>query len=82
MPKEDYSKLLNTILTLSYQQKLSLYTILEDSIQDEISAPASITVSSTDELHKRIDEGLSDIKEGRVTPAETVHQRLFEKYGI
>ena len=82
MPQEDYSKLLNTILTLSYQQKLSLYTMLEDSIQEELSAPASITVSSTDELHKKIDEGLSDIKKGRVTPAETVHHRLFEKYGI
>ena len=82
MPQEDYSKLLNAILTLSYQQKLSLYTMLEDSIQEEISAPASITVSSTDELHRKIDEGLCDIKKGRVTPAETVHQRLFEKYGI
>ena len=50
--------------------------------QEENSAPASITVSSTDELHKTIDEGLSDIKEGRVSPAEKVHQRLFEKYGI
>ena len=50
--------------------------------QEEISVPISFTVSSTDELHKKIDEGLSDIKEGRVTPAETVHQRLFEKYGI
>jgi hypothetical protein len=56
--------------------------MLEDSIQEEISAPASITVSSTDELHRKIDEGLCDIKKGRVTPAETVHQRPFEKYGI
>ena len=50
--------------------------------QEEISVPTSITVSSTDELRKKIDEGLSDIKEGRVSPAETVHQRLFEKYSI
>ncbi len=50
--------------------------------QEEISVPISLTVSSKDELLKIIDEGLSDIKEGRVTPAETVHQRLFEKYNL
>ena len=46
--------------------------------QEEISVPISLTVSSIDELFKMIDEGLSDIKEGRISPAETVHQRLFE----
>ena len=48
--------------------------------QEEISVPISLTVSSKDELFKMIKDGLSDIKEGRVSPAETVHQRLFEKY--
>ena len=46
--------------------------------QEEISVPISLTVSSIDELFKMIDEGLSDIKEGRISPAETVHKRLFE----
>ncbi len=50
--------------------------------QEEISVPISLTVSSKDELLKIIDEGLSDIIEGRVSPAETVHQRLFEKYNL
>lgn len=82
MPQEDYSKLLNTILTLSFEQRLSLLSVLADSLQQEIPASPRVTVSSIEELHQKLDEGLADIKAGRVIPAKAVHQKLYEKYGI
>ena len=82
MPQEDYSKLLQTIMALSLEQKLSLLSVLEESVQDNIPAPPKITVSSIEELNKKLDEGLEDINSGNVIPAEVVNQRLQEKYGI
>lgn len=82
MPQEDYSKLLQTIMALSLEQKLSLLSVLEESVQDNIPSPPKITVSSIEELNKKLDEGLEDINSGNVVPAEVVNQRLHEKYGI
>ena len=45
-------------------------------------APASVTVSSVEELRQKLSEGLSDIEAGRVISAAAVNQRLQEKYGI
>ena len=39
-------------------------------------------VSSLKKLNHMLDEGLSDIKAGRVIPAEVVNQRFHEKYGV
>lgn len=82
MPQEDYSKLINTILALSFEQRLNLLSVVADSLQDNIPVPSDLTVSSISELHGRLNEGLDDIKAGRVVPAELVNQRLHEKYGI
>ncbi len=82
MPQEDYSKLINTILTLSFEQKLNLLSVVADSLQDNIPVPPDMSVASISELKARINEGLEDIKAGKVTPAEVVNQRLHEKYGI
>lgn len=82
MPQEDYSKLINTILTLSFEQRLNLLSVVADSLQDNIPVPSDLKVSSISELHGRLNEGLDDIKAGRVVPAELVNQRLHEKYGI
>ena len=43
-------------------------------------APASVTVSSVEELRQKLSEGLSNIEAGRVVSATTVNQRLREKY--
>ncbi len=82
MPQEDYSKLINTILALSFEQRLNLLSVVADSLQDNIPVPSDLKVSSISELHGRLNEGLDDIKAGRVVPAELVNQRLHEKYGI
>ncbi|MCR4938472.1 MAG: hypothetical protein K5930_00015 [Treponemataceae bacterium] len=82
MPQEDYSKLVATILALSYQQRLSLFSVLQDSLLEEEPAPPSLRVSSVEDLHQKLDEGLASIKEGRCIPADVVHQRFHEKYGI
>lgn len=81
MPQEDYSKALNAILAMTYQQRLSLLSVLAESLQEKEPAPASVTVSSVEELRQKLDEGLSDIEAGRVIPAAAVNQRLREKYG-
>ena len=39
-------------------------------------------IISITELNQRLDEDLSDIKAGRVIPAEAVNKRLNKKYGI
>ena len=82
MPQEDYSKLLNTILALSFEQRLNLLSVLAESLQDNVPTPPDMSVSSIAELNQKLDEGLSDIKAGRVVPAEVVNKRLHEKYGI
>lgn len=82
MPQEDYSKLLNTILTLSFEQRLNLLSVVAESLQDKDPVPPDMSVSSINELNQKLDEGLSDIKAGRVIPVEVVNQRLHEKYGI
>ncbi len=82
MPQEDYSKLINTILTLSFEQRLNLLSVVADSLQDNIPVPPDMTVSSISDLNQRLNEGLEDIKAGNVIPAEVVNQRLHEKYGI
>ena len=82
MPQEDYSKLLNTILTLSFEQRLNLLSVVAESLQDKDPVPPDMSVSSINELSQKLDEGLSDIKAGRVIPVEVVNQRLHEKYGI
>ncbi|SEQ52219.1 hypothetical protein SAMN04487977_10595 [Treponema bryantii] len=82
MPQEDYSKLLNTILTLSFEQRLNLLSVVAESLQDKDPVPPDMSVSSINELNQKLDEGLSDIKAGRVIPGEVVNQRLHEKYGI
>ena len=82
MPQEDYSKAINAILSMTYQQRLSLLYVLSESLQETEPAPKSITVSSVQELHKKLDESLEDIKVGRFSSAESVRQRLSEKYGI
>ena len=82
MPQEDYSKLLSTVLALSFEQRLNLLSVVAASLQDNIPIPTDMTVSSINELKQKLDEGLSDIKAGRVIPAEVVNKRLHEKYGI
>ena len=70
MPQEDYSKLINTILTLSFEQRLNLLSVVADSLQDNIPVPPDMTVSSISDLNQRLNEGLEDIKAGNVIPAE------------
>ncbi|MBR5400709.1 MAG: hypothetical protein IK102_02755 [Treponema sp.] len=82
MPQEDYSKLLQTIMALSLEQKMTLLSVLEESLQDNMPNPPKITVSTIEELNQKLDEGLEDINSGNVIPAEVVNQRLHEKYGI
>ena len=82
MPQEDYSKLLQTIMALSLEQKMTLLSVLEESLQDNMPNPPKITVSTIEELNQKLDEGLEDINSGNVVPAEVVNQRLHEKYGI
>ena len=82
MPQEDYSKLVAAILEMSYQQRLSLRDMLDESLQQEEYAPPSLTVSSVEELNQKLNEGLASIKNGQCIPAEVVDQRLHEKYGI
>ena len=82
MPQEDYSKLLNTILALSFEQRLNLLSVVAESLQDNVPTPPDMSISSIGELKQKLDEGLSDIKAGRVVSAEVVNQRLHEKYGI
>ncbi|MBO4508119.1 MAG: hypothetical protein J5747_05725 [Spirochaetaceae bacterium] len=77
MHQEDYSKLINTILTLSFEQRLSLLSVLANSLQQEIPASPHVTVSSIEELHQKLDEGLADIEAGRVVFAKAVHQNLL-----
>lgn len=43
-------------------------------------APASVTVSSVEELRQKLSEGLSNIEAGCVVSATAVNQRLREKY--
>ena len=50
--------------------------------QEECPLPQDLSVSSISELKARINEGLEDIKAGKVIPAEVVNQRLHEKYGM
>ena len=78
MPQEDYSKLVASILALSYQQRLALKNVLDESLQ----APEFIDGVTPDELHSKLDEGLSSINAGRVISADVVNKRLHEKYGI
>lgn len=82
MPQEDYSKLLQTILTLSFEQRLNLLSVVADSLQDNLPVPPDMIVSSISELKDCLNKGLDDIKSGNVIPAEVVNQRLHEKYGI
>ena len=82
MPQEDYSKLLNTILALSFEQRLNLLSVVAESLQDNVPVHPDMAVSSIAELKQKLDEGLSDIQTGRVVPAEVVNQRLHKKYGI
>ena len=82
MPQEDYSKLLQTILTLSFEQRLNLLSVVADSLQDNLPVPTDMIVSSISELKDCLNKGLDDIKAGNVIPAEVVNQRLHEKYGI
>jgi hypothetical protein len=82
MPQEDYSKLVAAILEMSYQQRLSLRDMLDESLQQEEYAPPRLSVSSVEELHQKLDEGLTSIRNGQCIPAEVVDQRLHEKYGI
>ena len=61
MPQEDYSKLLQTIMALSLEQKMTLLSVLEESLQDNMPNPPKITVSTIEELNQKLDEGLEDI---------------------
>ena len=72
MPQEDYSKAVASILAMSYQQRLGLLSVLADSLQDKTPAPKRITVSSREELHQKLQEGLKSIEEGRTYSTEEV----------
>ncbi len=78
MPQEDYSKLVASILALSYQQRLSLKDVLDESLQ----ASEFITGVTPDEIRSKLNKGLASINAGRVVSADVVNKRLHEKYGI
>lgn len=56
--------------------------VRERGIPFKISAAPLFVVSTREELQAKIDEGLSDIKAGRVRSAENVFHDLEEKYGL
>ena len=56
--------------------------VREREIPFKISAAPLFVVSTREELQAKIDEGLSDIKAGRVRSAENVFHDLEEKYGL
>jgi len=70
-------------LNLSAAINVFMRTVVrEREIPFKISATPSFMVSTREELHAKIDEGLADIKAGRVRPAEEVFRDLEEKYGL
>lgn len=45
-------------------------------------APESVTFNSKDDLHKKLEEGFAQIREGKVMDADVVMARLREQYGF
>ena len=82
MPQEDYSKAIASILAMSYQQRLGLLTLLAESLQDKTPAPPRVTVTSSEELHQKLNEGLKSIDEGKTYSIEEVSAYLNQRFGI
>ena len=82
MPQEDYSKAIASILAMSYQQRLGLLTLLAESLQDKTPAPQRVTVTSREELHQKLNEGLKSIDEGKTYSTEDVAAYLNQRFGI
>ena len=82
MPQEDYTKAIASILAMSYQQRLGLLTLLAESLQDKTPAPPRVTVTSRDELHQKLNEGLKSIDEGKTYSTEEVASYLNQRFGI
>ena len=82
MPQEDYSKAIASILSMSYQQRLGLLSILAESLQDKTPAPQRVTVTSREELHQKLNEGLKSIDEGKTYSTEDVAAYLNQRFGI
>ena len=81
MPVEEYTNLTAAVLSLSYQQRLSLLSLLAASLQEKAPAPASVTVDSVQDLQQKLQEGLDSMERGRAIPAEEVHRRLQQRFG-
>jgi addiction module RelB/DinJ family antitoxin len=45
-------------------------------------APESVTFTSREDLYEKLSVGVEQVKEGKVTDADTVIQQLREKYGF
>ena len=82
MPQEDYSKAIASILAMSYQQRLGLLSLLAESLQDKTPAPQRVTVTSREELHQKLNEGLKSIDEGKTYSIEEVSAYLNQRFGI
>lgn len=82
MLQEDYSKLVAAILTLSYQQQLSLRTVLDESLKEKTRSPELITGLSSDEIHSQLDEAYESMKNERCYSADEVDAMLKDELGI
>ena len=82
MPQEDYSKLVAAILTLSYQQQLSLRTVLDESLKEKTRSPELITGLSSDEIHSQLDEAYDSMKNGPCYTTAEVDNMLKEELGL
>ena len=45
-------------------------------------APESVIIRSSEDLYKKLSDGMEQIKEGKVVDAEVVMSNLSEKYGF
>lgn len=82
MAYEEYVALSEKVISLPYTQRLDLLTLLAESLNEKYSAPENLTVSSKEDLHNKLMEGLNDLKSGRTVAASEAKNIFKAKYGI
>ena len=65
------------------QKKSAMHKITTNYFSKEsFTQPDKIEISSMKELNQKLNEGLSDIEDGRVIPADVVNKCLHDKFRI
>lgn len=82
MAYEEYVALSEKVVSLPYTQRLDLLTLLAESLNEKYSAPKNLAVSSKEDLHNKLMEGLEDFSSGKVIAASDVKNIFKAKYGI